>query len=241
MKVNVDGTINVFNEAVRSGAANFIFMSTIMALGPQGKENSPMTEDMKPNPTEDYGRSKLECERFLEKESKDKDISIVALRPPVLYGGGMNVNSSAMRTFEAIRKGNMPLVGNGKTILNMLYVGNLSHAVVMSLNAGPGFSIYHVNEGPYTQKKVIDTVSRVLGIKKGYKKYPKPLLWLLTLVSEITSPLFKGPPPISWTKYRALTTDSWATDFSKIKSELGYKPIVSFEEGIRETGHYYGW
>lgn len=241
IKVNVDGTKNVFNEAIRSGAKNFIFMSTIMALGPQGTRYKPMTEDMDPKPTEDYGRSKLECERFFSERSKKENISIIALRPPVLYGSGMNNNSSAMRTFKAIINGSMPLVGNGSTVLNMLYVGNLSHAVSRSLKAKPGFTIYHVNEGPYTQREVIETVSRVFGIKKGYKRYPKLLLWIITMFTELASPLFKGPPPISWTKYRALTTDSWSTDFSKIRNEIGYQPNISLEKGIKETGDFYGW
>jgi nucleoside-diphosphate-sugar epimerase len=240
-KVNIKGTKNVFREAARAGARNFVFMSTVMVLGPRGSKKKPLTEDMEPEPKDPYGLSKTVCERYLKEASRKLAVNTVVLRAPVIYGGGMNPHSSGMKTFQSIRKGIMPLVGKGDTIFNLLYVGNLCQAVYLSLESKKDFTVYHVNEGPYTLRYAIDEISDVLGVDKGYRKIPGFLFWILTLFSEISKPVFKGPPPISWTKYRSLTSDIWNMDYSRIRSELNYEPLYTLREGAKLTKEYYGW
>lgn len=244
MKVNYEGTINVFEKSVRSCVDNFIFISSISALGPLGSRDQPMTEYMDPSPSDAYGRSKLEAEQYLKKESEKNGLNVIILRPSVLYGPGMNLDSSGMKTFTSIRKGIMPLVGKGVTTLNMLYVENLVHAVIVSLERTAGsvykFRLYHVCEKPYTQKEVIGKIETAMG-KKGHKSYPKSFLWMLTLLSETIKPLVKGPPPLSWTKYRALTSDIWTMSSERIRDELSFKEMVTLEEGIDRTCRHYGW
>lgn len=240
LKVNLDGTKNVFEEGSSKGMKRFIFISTISALGPCGSKKAPMSEEMEPRPSDIYGRSKLEAERYIETISENLKISATVLRPSVLYGPGMNLNSSGMKTFTSINKGIMPLVGDGSTTLNMLYVDNLIHAINIALNRTGNFRIYHVSERPYTQKNVIHAIERRMG-KKGHKRYPKPILWLLTFGSEVASPFLKGPPPLSWTKYHGLTKDLWTMSSERIRSELGYTEVKTLEEGIDETCSHYGW
>jgi UDP-glucose 4-epimerase len=244
MKVNYEGSINVFEKSVESGIDKFIFISSISALGPQGSRDSPMTEFMKPHPGDAYGRSKLEAERYLKKVSEKTKINVTILRPSVLYGPGMNLDSSGMKTFTSIRKGIMPLVGKGNTTLNMLYVDNLVNAVIISLerNAPSGvyFRLYHVCERSYTQKEVIDTIEEAMG-SKGHRRYPRSVLWMLAFLSETIKPLLKGPPPLSWTKYRALTSDIWTMSSEKIRAELSFREIFTLKEGVERTCRHYGW
>jgi nucleoside-diphosphate-sugar epimerase len=152
----------------------------------------------------------------------------------------MNLHSSGMKTFTAINDGIMPIVGEGKTIYNLLHVENFIHSISLALEKGKSFNIYHVSEGPYTHKHVIDTIEKEMG-RNGHKKTPKFLLYLVARFFELISPLMKGPPPVSMTKYRGLTSDIWHLDSSKIENELGFKPIVSLEEGVKRTISFYKW
>jgi nucleoside-diphosphate-sugar epimerase len=77
--------------------------------------------------------------------------------------------------------------------------------------------------------------------RKGHKKIPKVLLYVLARTFQMLSPIIKGPPKISMTKYHGLTTSIWHLDSSKIENELGYTPIVNLEEGVRRTVGSYGW
>ncbi len=239
-KVNYQGTKNVHEKALKGGSERFIFISTISAVGPWGRKDVPMTESMKPSPADPYGRSKLEAERYLENFAGSKKMVVTILRPSVLYGPGMNLNSSGMKTFTSIRKGIMPLVGKGDHIFNMLYVDNLVKAIVLSLEKNENFAIFHVSEGPYTQREVIKTIEVAMG-KMGHRRYPKPLLYLMTLIAELVKPLLKGPPPLSWMKYRALTTDIWNMSSDKIRKDLDFNEDTSLEDGVAITCEHYGW
>jgi nucleoside-diphosphate-sugar epimerase len=241
-KINLEGTKRIYAKAKEAGAERFVLMSTIMAVGPLGRANAPMDEETEPRPDEPYGESKLLAERFLMEHGPKDGIDIMIIRPPVIYGEGMSEHSSAMRTFISIRKGIMPLVDEGRHRFNMLYIGNLASAIVQAVykkDALPG--IYHVNEGPYTLREVISTISKEMGVAKGYIRIPKPLFYLASRLAEATSPLFKSPPPLSMTKYRAITMDVWNMDASKARDLLGFIPPFTFEEGVRSTCSHYGW
>ncbi len=240
MKVNLEGTKIVFNKAIVSGAKTFIFISTISALGPHGSKEKPMDEGFDPKPADIYGRSKLEAEIFLENSFKDKSIKVIIIRPSVLYGPGMNLNSSGMKTFTAINKRIMPLVGDGSTTLNMLYVDNLVEAIGICLLSDVDLRTYHVAERPYSQMEVISAIENRIG-RKGHKRYPLPLLFIMTFFSELLSPLMRGPPPLSWTKYHGLTKDHWTMSSHRIRDELDYREPVSLEEGINRTCTHYDW
>ena len=241
MKVNYEGTKNIYLKAIEHGSKRFVFMSSIMVLGPHGSPSAPMTEDLKPHPDEAYGRSKLLAESFLLDRDKKDDVIVSVIRPPVIYGEGMSPNSSAMRTFHSVRKGIIPMIDGGKHIFNLLYVGNLSHALVLALERNERYRVFHVNEGPYTLENAVGSISRRLGIEKGYVRIPKPIFYLACRASEMIGHLMKGPPPLSMNKYRALTSDVWHMDNSRIRKELGYHPLFSLEVGIDRTCTSLGW
>lgn len=239
-RVNYQGTVNAYNEGAKKGMSKFIMISTVSAIGPRGTREKGMTEDTEPGPNDAYGRSKLKAERFLEERSREDNIDIIILRPTVLYGDGMNLHSSGMKTFTSINRGIMPLVGKGDTIFNLLYVENFIHAIMLAVERGTGFRIYNVSEGPYTLREVIETIERRLG-KKGHRRIPKPVLYLLARFFTLTAPLLKGPPPVSMAKYQGLTTSVWHLDSSLIARELGFKPPFTLEEGVERTIVSYGW
>jgi len=239
--VNFEGTRNVYMKGLDAGMERFVFLSTIMVNGPRGTRDRAMIETDEPCPIEPYGRSKLDAERFLLERSEKDGVGLVILRPPVIYGEGMSPNSSAMRTFISIRKGIMPLIDGGIHRFNMLYIGNLAEAIDKALGLGCPAGVYHINEGPYDLSMVIDAIKKRMGLKRGHIYLPRPVFFILCTVSEIASPLINGPPPLSKTKYIALTTDAWNFDSKLFVESSGFEPPFSLEEGIDRTCSFYGW
>lgn len=240
-KVNYEGTKVVYTKSREAGVGRFVFMSTVMALGPRGSRDRPMKEDDTPRPDEPYGSSKLKAERFLRERGEADGTVVTILRPPVIYGEGMSPNSSAMKTFLNVRKGTFPLVQGGRNVFNMLYVGNLAQAICLAVERCDRTRTFHVNEGPYTTKQVADTIKDAMGVKKGYFRVPKWTFYLLSRAVTSFQFLFRGPPPLSMTKYRALSSDIWSLDSTRIRTELGYHPSVSLEEGVERVCRHYGW
>jgi len=239
-KVNHKGTENVYKEGLRKGMRKIVFISTVAAIGPQGTLEKGMVEKMEPSPKDAYGLSKLKAEQFLVQNGGNDGTDVIILRPTVLYGEGMNIHSSGLKTFTAIEKGIMPIVNDGKNIYNLLHVDNFVDAIRLSVLKGQGIQTYHVGEGPYTHKQVVTTIESAMG-RKGHRKIPRCLLYLLARTFEILSPLLKGPPLISMTKYRGLTSSIWHLDHSAIFKDLGYEPIISLEEGVKRTIASYGF
>ncbi|MBN1389938.1 MAG: NAD(P)-dependent oxidoreductase [Candidatus Thermoplasmatota archaeon] len=239
-RVNFEGTVNVYEKALNAKMKKFIMISTVSAIGPRGTFDTGMTEEMDPRPDDTYGRSKLKAERFLMERGDKDNVDIIILRPTVLYGEGMNIHSSGMKTFTSVHKGIMPVVGQGRIIYNMLHVDNLVQAIYLATTKGKGVRIYNVSEGPYTLMEVVKTIEKEMG-KKGHRKIPRFILYIAARSFQILSHFMKGPPPISMVKYRGLTSSIWHLDGSRIERELGYKPLVGLSEGVKRTVQAYGW
>jgi len=92
--LNTEATIALARAAQRAGVKRFIFLSSIRAQsGPTAER--VLTEDLAPQPTEAYGRSKLAAEQGLT----ELDLDWVALRLVLVYGVGVKGNMAELVRF----------------------------------------------------------------------------------------------------------------------------------------------
>jgi UDP-glucose 4-epimerase len=89
--VNVDGTIQLAEQAVKSGVKRFVFVSSIKVNG-ECTNKFPFTAKDKPNPQDPYAISKLEAENALREIAKQSKMEVVIIRPPLVYGEGVKGN-----------------------------------------------------------------------------------------------------------------------------------------------------
>jgi nucleoside-diphosphate-sugar epimerase len=92
--LNTQATIGLARAAQRAGAKRFVFLSSIRAQSGPAAEHV-LTEDMPPQPTDAYGRSKLAAEQGLE----ELDLDWVALRLVLVYGTGVKGNMAQLLRF----------------------------------------------------------------------------------------------------------------------------------------------
>ena len=90
--LNTEATIGLARAAQRAGAKRFVFLSSIRAQSGASADRV-LTEDVAPQPTEAYGRSKLAAERGLAELALDW----VALRLVLVYGPGVKGNMASFR------------------------------------------------------------------------------------------------------------------------------------------------
>jgi UDP-glucose 4-epimerase len=92
--LNTEATIGLARAAQRAGAKRFVFLSSIRAQsGPTSDQ--VLTEELPPQPTEAYGRSKLAAEQGLGELGLDW----VALRLVLVYGAGVKGNMAQLLRF----------------------------------------------------------------------------------------------------------------------------------------------
>lgn len=86
-RVNRDLTIEVASKAKQDGVRQFIFMSSIIVYGSDGKigEEKIIYEYTVPNPNDFYGRSKLEADVAIQKLNS-LHFKVVSVRIPMVYG-----------------------------------------------------------------------------------------------------------------------------------------------------------
>ena len=129
--INTEATVKLAQAAERAGVKRFVFLSSIRAQSGPSAEGV-LTEDMTPEPTDAYGRSKLEAERGLAELGLDW----VALRPVLVYGPGVKGNMAALLD---LAQSSWPLpLGGLKAKRSVVSLDNLTAAVDTVLKAdGP--------------------------------------------------------------------------------------------------------
>jgi len=102
-KVNVEGTLNLAQQAVQAGVKRFIFISSIKVNGECTLSDCPFNANDLPAPVDAYGVSKREAEDALRLLGTETGMEIVIIRPPLVYGSGVKANFAAL--MHAVQQG----------------------------------------------------------------------------------------------------------------------------------------
>ena len=86
-RLNTAATGNLAQAAQHAGVRRFIYLSSLRAQADVSARDI-LTEDLQPNPTDAYGRSKLAAEQ----ELSQRDLDWVALRLALVFGPGVRGN-----------------------------------------------------------------------------------------------------------------------------------------------------
>jgi len=126
--LNTEATIALARAAERARVKRFVFLSSIRAqVGPSAE--GVVTESRAPQPTDDYGRSKLAAEQGLA----ELGIDWVALRPVLVYGAGVKGNLAAL---AKLARTPYPLpLGALSGRRSVVSVDNLADAITTVLSA----------------------------------------------------------------------------------------------------------
>jgi nucleoside-diphosphate-sugar epimerase len=98
-EVNVDGTLQLAQEASAAGVERFVFLSSIKVNGESTLIGQPFTESSLIIPQDGYGQSKAEAERCLMVLGKETGMEIVIIRLPLVVGPGVKGNLGNLLRF----------------------------------------------------------------------------------------------------------------------------------------------
>jgi len=222
---NVDGVLRVAEAAVQAGVRRFVFVSSVKALG-DADRGVPWREDDLPLELDPYGSSKREAEQALLDFGRSSGLEVVIVRPPLVYGPGVRANF--LRLLSVVGK-RLPLpLGAVKARRSLVSVQNLVDALMLcaSHEAAPG-KIFHVTDGvDLTTAELVRTMGRML--QQPARLIPVPLA-LLKLAGQLTGRSAEVSRLIS----------SLQIDSSRIRTELGWQPPLTVEQGLQETVLWY--
>jgi len=100
-RTNVDGSLFVAEQALSARVPRFIYLSSIKVNG-EGR-GRPFECDDPADPRDPYGRSKWAAEQGLQRLCGGRDIRLVVIRPPLVYGPGVKANFRRLMSLVASR------------------------------------------------------------------------------------------------------------------------------------------
>ncbi|MGD1044534.1 MAG: NAD-dependent epimerase/dehydratase family protein [Bacteroidota bacterium] len=212
--VNVLGGLNIFESARRHRVKKIIFSSTGGAIYGE-QDYFPADEEHPTRPLSPYGITKLCTEKYLFFYKAVYGINYVILRYANVYGPRQNPHGEAgvVAIFcNKMLNGEQPVInGDGKQTRDYTFVDDVVNANVLALHYD-GSNIYNVGTS----------------IEADVNK----------LFLELRNHLNPSCP-----ERHALAKDGEqqrsVISFKKIESELGWKPTVQLEKGLRLTAEYF--
>jgi predicted dehydrogenase/nucleoside-diphosphate-sugar epimerase len=206
--VTVDGTRQLAEAALATGAQRMVHLSTISIYGDDKHMTGKLDESTPVRPTKgsEYGESKAAAERAVLAAAK-RGLSAVVLRPARVYGPNSRIFIN--RPVQAIAKGEFRFIGSPDVPADMVYVDNVAEAIIRSLAAPAEAArgeVFTISEGnPITWRAFYEYFAERLGITLDapivYRdnvqgemgpRWWNPLAWLGGTKKVITSKEFKG-------------------------------------------------
>lgn len=234
-KANVKGTEAVL-EAMRSaGVKKLIYIST-PSLYFSGKPFTNRKEsDPLPDQKTNYGKSKLLADNLILEEVKVRNLNAVLFRPRAIFG--KYDNAIIPRMLRLMKKGYFPWPDGGHALVDVTAVENINHAIWLAVNSEKHFEgeVINISNGePLSVKELTTEIARTMRLDVKFVSVPKWLLRSVAAVFEFYADrISKKEPMVSKYSIDSIgTTQTLSID--KAKDLLGYNPVISTREAIKD-------
>lgn len=226
IKTNIEGTVVLLNAARKQWANNFegklfYHISTDEVYGSLGDEGL-FTETTPYDPRSPYSASKASSDFLVRAYHHTYNLPIVISNCSNNYGPNQFPEKLIPLVISNIQQMKpLPIYGKGLNVRDWLYVEDHAAAIDLIFHKGEKGETYNI--GGSNEWKNIDLVRmlcQIMDNKLGRDKGTSEKL--ITFVTD-----------------RAGHDLRYAIDSSKIASKLGWKPTVTFEQGLEKTVDWY--
>jgi dTDP-glucose 4,6-dehydratase len=226
VKTNVLGTVHLLNAAKTLWQGNykgkrFYHISTDEVYGSLGVEGL-FTETTAYAPNSPYSASKASSDHFVRSYGETYGLPYVLTNCSNNYGP-FHFPEKLIPLFinNIIHNKPLPVYGDGKYTRDWLFVED--HAVAIDLVFHEGVNYQTYNIGGFNEWQNIDLVQILCKI----------------MDEKLGRPSGTSEQLISYVKDRPGHDLRYAIDANKINKELGWKPSVTFEQGLERTVNWY--
>lgn len=222
-EVNIERTVRLLEEVrnlSKYKKVRFIHLSSYEVYGTMKEEE--FTEESPLIPTTPYAASKAGADLFSFAYHKTFGVDVVSTRTTNIYGQFQSEDKFIpMIIKKAANNEEIRIFGDGTIIRDWIYVDDHNRGVLKVLEEGKSGEVYHI--GANNPKSQNDVISEVLVHTAHLLK--KDLKELQRL--------------IKYEKGRAAEDQKRTLSAEKIRRELAFRPLISFQEGIRRTVEFF--
>jgi UDP-glucuronate 4-epimerase len=210
--VNVNGTVSLLEAMKKNEVQKLIFASSSSIYGNNSKV--PFAEtDFVDNPISPYASTKKSGELLCHVYSHLYNFDITCLRFFTVYGPRQRPDLAIHKFTKLILENKpIPFYGDGSSSRDYTYIEDIVSGISCALKHLEGYKIYNLGESNViTLKHLVNVIENETGKRAILNKLPMQ------------------PGDVTRT----------FADISKAKTEIGYNPKYTFEEGIKNFVDWY--
>ncbi len=232
-EVNVLGTRNALDAAVRAGANRFVHFSSVRAFGDVGfPDGVDETYPVRPD-GHTYVDTKIASEQVVLQAYAAGEIECTVIRPGDVYGPGSR--PWTILPVEAIASGRFFLPAMGRGIHSPVYVDDLVAGVLLAARAPEASGqVFTISGGVGVScEEFFGHYSRMLG-KPPSRRVPTPVAMALAALPETAARISGGSTELRRSSVLYMTRTG-TYSIAKARRVLGYEPAITLDEGMRRT------
>ena len=230
---NIKGTRRALLLARQARVRRFVHISSPSVYFRFADQEAICERAPLPPPVNAYAATKAASEALVQAAP---ELSPVILRPRGLYGPGDT--ALLPRLLRAASRRPLPLMRGGVAATDLTYIDDVADAALTALRAGTVPSrVYNVSGGEaLSVRTVAEQAGAMAGIPIRWRKIPWPLALGAARAGEALCSAAPGRPEPPVTAYSAgLFAFRQTLSLDLVRKELGWRPRVSFDEGLART------
>ncbi len=209
---NVLGTQTMLDAVKKSNVETFLQVSTDEVYGSIPVGSWPESDPLLPNSP--YAASKASADLICRSYFKTHGLDVRVTRCSNNYGRNQYPEKVIpLFVTNLIDNKKVPVYGSGLNVRDWLHVDDHCYGIYLALTKGKAGEIYNIGGG--TELNNIELTKKILNI------------------------MGKDESSIEYVEDRKGHDLRYSVDISKITRELGYKPQVKWETGLRDTVEWY--
>ena len=239
-QTTIEGTRHLLAAALPAKPQRFVYISSGGVYSTDGKDKSCSADrtPARPSSYNFYGRAKLAAENLVRAECDRAGCEWTILRLGFLYGEG---NKALYRHIVPLARTNrFWIIGPGCNRIATLYIDDAVRATILAGEAAiAAGKIYDLaSDEPVTQKEFFEATADALDLPRPTRHADR---WMAIVAGWLTDRISQwyGHESHVTRAGVALVSANQVVDSSRIREELGWRPEISFAEGMRRMREWY--
>jgi nucleoside-diphosphate-sugar epimerase len=240
-QTNVSGTKNIIAGCKEHHVKRLIHVSTpsIYAYY-SNRENITEDSSLPKRLINHYAQTKYLAEQEID-QAYENGLPVITIRPRAIFGPGDN--AIIPRLIEANDKIGVPIINDGRALIDFTYIDNVVDALLLCMNS-PEHTLgqkYNITNGhPMLLRDILEKLFKSLYINWNKRKVNYHFLFLLASCMELFYKTFMLKKEPVLTKYTvSVLSHTQTLNIDAAKNDLGYEPRVSIDEGIQEFSKWW--
>ena len=231
---NVTGTHNALEACAQAGVRRFVHVGTEAAL----MAGDPLVEvdetaPLQPGSPALYSATKARAEQLVRGAAGD-GFETVVLRPRFVWGAGDT--TLLPQIIELVRSGRFAWIDGGRHRTSITHVANTVEGLLLAAQRGRSGEAYFVTDGePVVFREFLEKLMATQGVTPPSRSVPAPVARALAAAGEGLWRLLRlpGRPPLTRFAYW-ISAQECTIRTDKARDELGYAPVKTISDGLRE-------